>query len=73
MHWDTWTDCLVGTSSTGIDVVPLEMRAAVIDVIVEHLRKTFITAFAGAAGVLLISIFYRKQKMAGGGAAAMVG
>jgi MFS family permease len=70
---DQLSGILSGTSSTGIDVVPLEMRAAVIDVIVEHLRKTFITAFAGAAGVLLISIFYRKQKMAGGGAAAMVG
>ena len=33
------------------------MRGAVIDVIVDNLRKTFIPAFFGSAVVLIVSIF----------------
>lgn len=50
---------LAGTSSNSIDLVPLELRDAVIDVLVANLRKTFIPAFFGSAVVLLISLLYK--------------
>ncbi len=48
-----------GTSSSGLDSVPPELRGAVIDALVSNLRKTFIPAFFASAVVLLVSIFLK--------------
>ncbi|EFQ35943.1 major facilitator superfamily transporter [Colletotrichum graminicola] len=63
---------LSGKSSEAIHAVPEELLPAVIDVIVDNLRKTFIPAFFGSAVVFLIGFALNKKKLGGVGDAPTV-
>ncbi|KAI1381391.1 major facilitator superfamily transporter [Hypoxylon crocopeplum] len=51
-----------GTSGSAIDLVPLELRPAVVSIIVQSLRKVFIPAFVGGAGAFVLSLFLNKKR-----------
>ncbi|KAI2617413.1 major facilitator superfamily transporter [Hypoxylon sp. NC1633] len=51
-----------GTSGTAIDTVPLELRGAVVSIIVQSLRRVFIPALVGAAGAFILSFFLSKKR-----------
>ncbi|KAI6086547.1 major facilitator superfamily transporter [Hypoxylon rubiginosum] len=51
-----------GTSGSAFETVPVELRGAVVDIIVDSLRKVFIPSFVGAAGAFVLSFFLNKKR-----------
>ncbi|KAK0616591.1 major facilitator superfamily transporter [Immersiella caudata] len=60
---DQLTSLISGTSDSALELVPEELRGAVIVAIVDGLRKVFIPAFAGAAVCLGISAVLSKKRV----------
>ncbi|KAK4452516.1 major facilitator superfamily transporter [Podospora aff. communis PSN243] len=57
------TSLISGTSDSALELVPEDLRGAVIVAIIDGLRKVFIPAFAGAAVCLGISAVLSKKKV----------